>query len=164
MILVGIDPGTEKSGVAWINTERQSVHGAVLANGLVIDSIYGIGESPDVVGVEQYQSYGGKHGFGRTSIATIEWTGRFLLSIERRETPIERYSRPTIKAHLLRSASGNDVQVRAALVARFGGDRVIQKGGILAGISTHAWAALAIAVVMAEKRDPAIGYLWRKWG
>lgn len=159
MIVVGIDPGPNESGVAVLDTDQRTVAGRHVPNGHVSVEILGT----DVVVLEKFQSYGQGGALGASSVETIEWSGRFVESFQRTAPfrSLERLTRPRVKGHLLRTAAGGDREVRAALIARFGGPSCIKKGGCLEGFASHMWPALALAVVAAEKRGLVAWPEWR---
>lgn len=116
---------------------------------------------------------------------TMAWVGRFVEAWGHEWHPVWRRHE---KQHLLGHVHGNDTQIRAELIERFGGDAAIAKrracptchgaglrgrgaqrgpcaacegsgktgsDGVLAGVTTDCWSALAIAVTYAE-RGPSV--------
>jgi hypothetical protein len=71
-------------------------------------------------------------------------------------------TRHEVKLHLCHTKQCNDSMVRAALIARWGGEAVAIGGkgrgkartprGPLHGITSHTWSALAGAVTWGDKR------------
>jgi hypothetical protein len=138
------------------------------------------GEEPTVVVCEMVQHYGSGLAVGKETFETVRWIGRFEEAVLSRGGRFEVLYRPQIKAQICGSAKAKDGNVRQALVDRFGGDSVALKGkrctckdgwkrgregvfcdkcgssgwlrrpGPLAGITSHMWAALAVAVTWAE--------------
>ena len=154
MIVYGIDPGLSASGFVTLDTAGRRVLFALAddPHESVRKSLAAVREIPDqaLVAIEQLQFYGA--GMGADTITTAEETGRYLEALGR---PAIRLSRPTIKAWLTGKANTKDAHVRAALLDRFGGERAAKGAkaapGPLFGVSSHAWAALAVAVVAAER-------------
>jgi hypothetical protein len=82
---------------------------------------------------------------------TMYWVGRFAEAL--RPMPIERLERGKVKDHLCGNRKANDVNIRAALIDRFGGvgGKAAAVGrkttpGPLYGIAADIWSALALAV------------------
>lgn len=153
MIVYGIDPGLSASGLAVLDSKerRVTVSDARVSHAEARRHLFLIaGSDQVVVAIEQLQFYGA--GMGADTITTAEETGRYLEALGR---PAIRLSRPTIKAWLTGKANTKDAHVRAALLDRFGGERAAKGSkaapGPLFGVSSHAWAALAVAVVAAER-------------
>lgn len=86
---------------------------------------------------------------------TLWWAGRFAEACH--SARVERQQRDGVKEHLLGKRAGNDAQIRAALIDRFGGiggkERAIGRKaapGPLYGLRADCWAALAVAVTWAD--------------
>jgi hypothetical protein len=78
---------------------------------------------------------------------SVFWTGRFVQSwLEERDGCQVRIPRGDIKLHLCHSARGKDANVRQALIDRFGAPGTKKAQGPLYGVTSHCWAALAVAV------------------
>lgn len=156
MIVYGIDPGLEASGFVELNTESRRVFLALAdadhcrVRRLLRDISPADAEPKFIVAIERLQFYGA--GMGSDTITTAEETGRYLEALGRAAI---RLSRPTIKAHLTGKANTKDAHVRAALLDRFGGEKAARGSkkaqGALYGVHSHSWAALAVAVVAAER-------------
>jgi hypothetical protein len=56
-----------------------------------------------------------------------------------------------VKLALCGSLKAKDANIRKALIDRYGGPACVKKGGQLAGIKSHLWAALALAVTYQEQ-------------
>lgn len=88
---------------------------------------------------------------------TLCWIGRFMEALHPLE--LNRLARLKVKMHVCGSAKANDVNIRAALIDKFGGagGKVTAIGktnarGPLYGIAGDEWAALALAVTFVETR------------
>lgn len=108
-------------------------------------------------GIEQVRSYGMT--VGATVFDTVHWSGRFhqwLISTLRvPEEQIYLIPRKPVKMHLCGNNRAKDSNIAQALCDRWGGDMRTVKGtkkepGPLYGISKDMWAALAVAVTMAD--------------
>jgi hypothetical protein len=97
---------------------------------------------------------------GRTVFETCVWIGRLIEA-----WGAEHYTKVTrheVKMHLCHTKNSNDSMVRAALIARWGGEAVAIGGkgrgkvktprGPLHGVASHAWQALAVAVTWSDAR------------
>ena len=157
--VVGIDPGTEKSGWVWIDGNVVLEHGYCTNETLrrmIIDKHYGESE----IAIEMVASYGMP--VGRDTFETVYWIGR-LCEAQLEATGVEAVrlyrkqdsgDMPSICGHICKSQKAGDSNVRQALIDMYeptGGGKVPQVGtkgqqGPLYGISGHCWQALAVAV------------------
>lgn len=153
MRIYAIDPGTKQSG--WVLYEA----GAVLDSG-VHDNHELLqwvkhGQGADLLAIEVMQaSYGT---VGKETIDTMMWAGRFWQAWADPED-VRLVTRQEAKAMICNgNTKASDSGVRLALLDRFpatGGGKVPQVGtkalpGPLYGVSSHAWAALAVAMTVA---------------
>lgn len=144
MNILAIDPGPEQSAHVLWDGQR------VLDKGLL--------ENHDLVGfmerttkfdgahlvIEMIGHYGTGMPAGKSVFETCVWIGRFIQCWPRQRH--ELILRPTIKTHLCGSARAKDQNVRQALIDRFGAPGTKKEPGVLYGVSSHIWAALALAV------------------
>lgn len=168
------DTGVNAPGVAALVDNDLLLRGLRLRTDALILGQQG----EDIIVCEMVQHYGSGLAVGKETFETVRWIGRFQEAVEARGGRFEILYRPAIKAHLCGSAKAKDGNVRQALIDRFGGDSVALKGkkcpcvgakrirtkdckhcegsgwlrkpGPLAGITSHMWAALAVAVTWAE--------------
>lgn len=156
--VVGIDPGTEKSGWVWIDGTEVLEHGYCTNETLrkmLIDGYYGGSE----VAIEMVASYGMP--VGRETFETVFWIGRLVEAHSASGGQAIRLYRkqsngdiPSICEHVCKSPKAGDSNVRQALIDMYeptGGGKIPQVGtrreqGPLYGISGHCWQALAVAV------------------
>lgn len=176
--ILAIDPGSEKSG--WVALrdgrplvlggtpdDRPMVAAGVVANTEIIEALR-IGGLPgtgllcevDQVVVEWMTSYG--RTVGASTFETLCWIGRFVEACEFRGQPVERLAAAEVMRRLCGGARRHgdptaDAMRWQVLVDRFGG--VAGKAGAvgtksqpgpLYGITSHARAALAVAVAWSE--------------
>lgn len=157
-VILAIDPGSERS--AWLLYSDQLP--AVLAFAKVPnDELLEALRRPaalalDDVGIVVIE-FMAPRGMPTSAqdMETLWWAGRFTEAAH--PTPVERLTRHKVKMHLCGKANANDVNIRAALIDRFGGiggkeAAVGRKAspGPLYGISADVWAALAVAVTWAD--------------
>lgn len=159
MKVLGIDPGTEKSALVLLDGKRVTWF-ATLPNAEVVH-VLGSSDVPDnrqpqLIGIEMIASYGMP--VGAEVFETCVWIGRFIEAYNG-TAPIERIKRIEVKSHLCHSGKAKDGHIRQALIDRYGGkEKAIGRKktpGPLYGISEHEWAALAVAVTVADQAKEA---------
>lgn len=176
-LVMAIDPGPEQSAYVTVHPNPNAVGGlqviehAILRNDAVRADIWGFASLPledRRLVIEQIASMG--MSVGAETFETCVWTGRFMQVFEGGCGNVaHRIPRVPIKVHLCGTAKAKDANVRQSLIDRFGGSKALQKykaakfnrdgeivspeveAGALAGISSHCWAALAVAVVYVDK-------------
>lgn len=151
MRILGIDPGTRESAFVLFDGSRVVDHDFV-ANQALLARL----KSRDFGGeflavIEQIESFG--MSVGAEVFETVFWSGRFAQAAG----TFDRVTRKTVKLHLCQSPRAKDPNIRQALLDRFGGRDVAigRKGapGPLHGMSSHRWAALAVAVTYWDQRQ-----------
>lgn len=142
--ILAIDPGPEQSG--WVvYRDRHVVESGVDSNW----AVRGIVElsDADVLAIEMIASYG--MAVGADVFRTCVEIGRFIQSW-REPDAVKLIYRRDVKLHLCGSARAKDPNVRAALIDLLGAPGTKKAKGPTYGVASHAWSALAIAVVAAE--------------
>lgn len=102
----------------------------------------------DTVAIELVRSYGMP--VGAEVFDTCIEIGRFVEVAEAVGAIVDLIPRQHVKLELCGSPRAKDPNIRAALIDIFGGPGAEKKGGPLAGVKSHAWAALAVAVTCAR--------------
>ena len=162
MRLLAIDPGNEESALLIYDTEsRLPVEWEKVDNVTALTMIEMSSRSENLLAIEMVASYG--MAVGATVFDTCVWAGRF---IERWRMGQAKFARPehmciyrkNVKLHLCGSTRAKDPNVRQALIDRYGPgkDKAIGKKatpGPLYGMSGDCWAALAVAVTVAEGNE-----------
>jgi hypothetical protein len=152
--ILAIDPGTEQSGWCVLLAGRV-IESGVAPNDLLLEKV---GNSrADQLALEMIASYG--MAVGREVFETCVWIGRFM-QVWRKPEDVRLVYRRDVKLHLCGSPKAKDANIRQALLDMFprtGGGKTPQIGtkaqpGPLYGVSSHAWAALAVAVTAADRR------------
>lgn len=153
--IFAIDPGPTKSAYVLLEDGRP-VAFAKLPNDVLLDGLrggflpLGLGQ-PDIVVIEwiTVASVAGAEVYD-----TCRWVGRFQEAV--RPLPAELLSRMDVLNDLFgrRNVPKADALVRRAMLDRFGGDGA--KGtksmpGPLHGFAADCWAALAVAIVWADR-------------
>mgnify|MGYP000285633705 FL=1 len=154
MIVLGIDPGPTHCGVVIYDTEARRVKQSykdktVLAALLQIEH-RASARMIDLVAIERVQSYGIA---GASLLRTAEVGGMLHYCAMREEVKVVWLYRREVLRGLDVTGKGNrDSLVRQRLIEIHGGDRASAVGtkakpGPLYGVASHAWSALAVAVV-----------------
>ena len=162
MIVMGIDPGPLTCGVAVYDTETSSVVWAEkeMAVDAVVESIIADPTdrtyAPRLVAIERPQVYGPTTRGKVTAdlLRTAEVLGRLQQRAIDRGIPVLLIYRLTICRSLHVHGASKDSQIRARMIEMHGGSRAkaigkIANRGPLYGVASHAWQALAVAVVAA---------------
>ena len=141
MVTLALDPGTDQT--AW-----------VLYDGTILS--HGIGDNdsvlqwlreglctprPDIIACEMIASYGMP--VGREVFETCRWIGRFE---EATKIPFRTIYRKDVKMSLCGTPRAKDGNIRQALIDLLGPQGVKKNPGPTFGITSHKWAALAVAV------------------
>ena len=150
MIVLGLDPGPTTCGAALYDTEDKRVLSSRKAS--TIDGTMRLIDfsSADLVAIERVQSYGIA---GASLLRTAE-VGGMLHYCARSEgmEVVWLYRREVLRGLDVTGKGNRDSLVRQRLIEIHGGDRASAVGtkakpGPLYGVASHAWAALAVAVV-----------------
>lgn len=157
MKILAIDPGTEQSGWCVFDGEVVVASG-VMPNDEMLDYVQRshFAINAHDLAIEMIASYGMP--VGREVFETCVWIGRFVQAWHTSDA-VRLVYRRDVKMHLCGTAKAKDANIRQALLDRFprvGGGKTPQVGtkaqpGPLYGVSTHAWAALAVAILVADK-------------
>lgn len=157
-LVTGIDPGPRKS--AWVTLNGKDIvgHGYEDCDKLALD--LGSGKfSGHAIGCEMVASYGMP--VGGDTFETVYWVGYFhACALQGKASSFYKLYRkteqefPSILMHLCKSNRARDANVRQAIIDMYeptGGGKTPQVGtsknrGPLYGITTHNWAALAVAI------------------
>jgi hypothetical protein len=157
--ILGIDPGPERCGVVvYCTTERRCIFAKVLDTEPLLfrrfKSLVKL-HAVELVGIERVQSYGIA---GGSLLRTSEVVGRLWQSAIALEVAMRLVYRREVLSALDVGGRGNrDSLVRARLIDMHGGTRAAAVGrkaspGPLYGVSSHAWSALAVAIVAGGAR------------
>lgn len=161
MIVLAIDPGPEKSGVvAWDGAKVWFAE--VVPNGYFFGEAgfnlhfeEGFSMQPAEIVFEKVVSYG--MAVGADVFETVFWTGRIYEHARRcgfEESRLFRTDRGAVKSHLCQSRRAKDSNIWQALVDRFGPPGTKKAPGVLYGVTSHARAAVALAVTHYDTRHP----------
>lgn len=124
MKILGIDPGTSKSGVVMWDTQTNSydIAGVYENEELLRFLSKSLAKNkPDLVVIEMVSSYGQR--VGLTVFETILWIGRFEMTIRIHwNIQVELVTRKECVTHFCEGKDKNDAVLRHVMIARFGGD------------------------------------------
>lgn len=151
MICLALDPGTTQTG--WCLLNDTAVDGSGVAANDDILRLLAHCPAADVLAVEMIASYG--MAVGREVFETCVWIGRFQQAW-RDPGAVQLVYRKDVKMHLCGTPRAKDPNVRQALIDLYpatGGGKTPQIGtkgrpGPLYGVSSHAWPALGVAVLV----------------
>lgn len=146
MKILAIDPGTVQSG--WVNYFCGHVIGSGVMDNKELRRHIKEADWADTLAIEMVASYG--MAVGKETFRTVWWSGRFAEAWKEPDDVIEVY-RADVKSHLCHSMKAKDANIRQALIDLYGGSKEAAIGkkatpGPLYGVTSHAWAALAVAV------------------
>lgn len=157
MRLLAIDPGTEQSGYCVFDGDTVTASGVMPNTEMLAYVQRGHFEiNAHKLAIEMIASYGMP--VGREVFETCLWIGRFVQAWHNPDA-VQLIYRRDVKTHLCGTAKAKDANIRQALLDRFprtGGGKTPQVGtkaapGPLYGVSTHAWAALAVAMLVTDR-------------
>ena len=143
MIILGIDPGTTISGWATYDDTGKVIASGVSDNEELLLALPGL--EADILAIEVFEARGMP--IGNESIETIIWTGRFIQAWPHKWRSVKRSA---VKQHLCGTNKAKDSNIRQALIDKLGPPGTKCKPGGTYGVTSHAWAALAVAVYADE--------------
>lgn len=157
MILLAIDPGNETSGVILMKEDGRilEAYSKYENEELVLALREGIFKA-DHVAIEMIASYG--MAVGSDIFETCVFIGRI---IEASQFPFSLIYRKDVKLCLCYSLKAKDSNIRRAILDLYpktGGGKVPEVGiksnpGELFGVSSHAWAALAVGLTWLKNNN-----------
>lgn len=169
MIILAIDPGHEHSAWVLLDSTRGILAHEIEPN-RVLSSRFGDGFLMrgtelgltrgiiDAVVFEQIECFG--MAVGREVFETVFWTGRlFENAVAHKDGAcrVERVPRSTVKLAICHNRRANDANIRTELIDRYGGTLQAigtkKSRGPLYGITSHKWAALALAVTYHDQHQ-----------
>jgi hypothetical protein len=139
-VVVGVDPGTDKSAFAIFGGREVIQHG-------IWDNEHLLGHplwSRQHIFIEMIASYG--MAVGASVFQTCVYIGRCVQVAQTCGGNAELVFRKDVKLHLCNSPRAKDGNVRQALIDRLGQQGTKKAPGPTYGIKSHEWAALAVAV------------------
>jgi hypothetical protein len=148
MNIIAIDPGTTHSAAIWMLGDR--IHQCNYVPNNHVLPLLGVDHAEVVI--EMVASYGMP--VGKETFETVLWIGRFMQQQKHNGTgSVRLVYRKDIKMHLCQSMRAKDANIRQALIDKLGPVGTKKNPGPLYGISSHLWAALAVAIYAKECPD-----------
>jgi hypothetical protein len=147
--ILAIDPGTTESQfVVWDRIAEKVFEHGFQRNDVLLANLGPLCDYTHATVIEGVASYG--MAVGKEVFETCIWIGRYYqrcTDLGKEPTLLYRLA---VKSHLCHSAKAKDANIRQALIDRYGHPGTKKAPGKLYGISSHAWAALALAVTFSE--------------
>jgi hypothetical protein len=154
-LILGIDPGPVTSGVVLYDP---AFAGKVVAADATMGypelmvcletSIYFERECVPHIACEMIANMG--MAVGKEVFETCVQIGRISWAIERKGREVQRIKRTDIKLAICGTARAKDPNIRQALIDKIGSVGTKKNPGPLYGVTSHAWSALAVAVVASD--------------
>lgn len=149
--ILALDPGTHKTG--WVEFRDGRVHDSGVDDNAAVLMVLENYPEGHTLAIEMVASYGMP--VGREVFETVVWIGRFQQAWHDPEA-VRLVYRKDVKLHLCGTSKAKDPNVRQAILDLFprtGGGATPQIGtkgqpGPLYGVSTHAWPALGVALLV----------------
>lgn len=169
--VLAIDPGCTDSGYAVIDlATRRPVEVGKIPNEELLERLLelSIGPGPEYAGatfshvaIEMVASYG--MAVGKEVFETCVWIGRFqqLLNVYAESVPCDLVVRKEVKMHHCMTNTAKDSNIAQALIDRFASGQPNRGKGTKAapgwffGFAKDIWQAYALAVLVADRDDPA---------
>lgn len=153
-MLLAIDPGTRESAFVILFDSGLLAGFDKLENTKLLHALRELGEETVVI---EKISMGGMIA-GAEIFETCFWSGKFAEAAESNGREVHRLTRMDVKMHLCGQTRAKDVNVRQALIDRYGPGKDIaigtkKKPGPLYGIKADVWAALAVGVTFGDKNN-----------
>lgn len=155
MFVIGIDPGTTKSAVVVLSNDGKVTEHFIMPNDDVIITLRNM-PSGRLTVIEMVENQG-RQAVGKDTFETCVWIGRFIESRRKCKPPV-RIGRRDIKLAVTGSSRSKDSDIRTAIIDMYGGkEKAIGNKaypGLLYGIKSHEWQALAAAIAYFLSVDP----------
>ncbi len=158
MKILGLDPGTTKTGFAIYDDLNHKVLSAgVWDNEMILNEFMATGTFDEVqfdeCACEWIESFG--MAVGKSTFETVWWIGRYYQRVNH-----TRVTRKEVKLAMCNSLRAKDSNIRRAILDRFGktgGGKTPEVGttkqpGPLFAVSSHAWSALAVALTYSDHK------------
>lgn len=141
-MIFAIDPGTTQSG--WVLFNGSGVVDSGVHDNHDVLRWVQAGQGADMLAIEMIASQG--MAVGQTTFETVRWIGRFQQAWRDPEA-VKLIYRHQVKTKLCGTQKAKDPNIRQALIDMFGAPGTKKAPGATYGVTSHAWAALAVAVV-----------------
>jgi len=155
-MILAIDPGSQKSGIAYVKDDYRPYDTSKLNNHIVLTL-----EPPKTVAVviEMVGHYGTGMPAGKDVFDTCVWIGRFIQHFTTLGLSVTTMMRAEVKMNLCGNTRAKDSNIIQALVDRFAtGEGNYGKGtkrepGWFYGFSADIWQAYALGVTYLDSKQ-----------
>ncbi len=145
--VLAIDPGTHQSGFAKYVKDGGVLASGVIPNADILDLI--VKTDADLLAIERIVNYG--MAVGQETFDTCIWIGR-MVQVWPNPDEVMLIQRGAVKKHVCGTGKAKDPQVREALIKMIGLPGTKKAPGPTYGVTSHAWAALGVAVTALHER------------
>jgi len=145
--MYGIDPGPINQSIVYFSGTRCEAFTCTRNEGPIL--WHGV-----PIACEWIESYG--MAVGASVFRTVHAVGW----LNAKAPTMRLIPRRDIKMHLCGSMRAKDANVRQALIDRFGLPGTKKKPGLIYGIKSHYWAALAVAVTAMDLEKTPNEWIW----
>lgn len=150
--VLAIDPGPSESGFVLLENGRVRDSGTLANNELLSRLLVYSFIGEHTLAIEMIASYG--MAVGRDVFETCVWIGRFQQAWHSPDT-VQLVYRKDVKMHLCGTPKAKDANIRQALIDLLGAPGTKKAPGATYGVTSHAWAALGVAVTAQSQRMKA---------
>ena len=147
MKILAIDPGTHDSGHV-VFAGGSVIAAGVMSNEKTLNLIREYGDKDYSLVIEMIASYG--MAVGKEVFETCVWIGRFKQAWNPPDD-VKLVYRKDVKMHLCGTPKAKDANIRQALIDILGPPGTKKAPGGTFGVTSHAWAALGVAVTAAAQ-------------
>lgn len=145
--VLAIDPGTHQSGFAKYVKDGGVLASGVIPNAEILDLI--VKTDADLLAIERIVNYG--MAVGQETFDTCVWIGRMVQCWPNPEE-VMLIQRGSVKKYVCGTGKAKDPQVRTGLIQMIGEPGTKKAPGPTYGVTSHAWAALGVAVTALHER------------
>lgn len=152
MIICGIDPGPETSGICVWDTDRQTIcaHNAICENNLIVDTAeYGDGVAErkiDKFVIEDIACFGVS--VGKSVFDTLKVIGRLQERLD-----YQMVFKNDIQLHFCNTKKAKDANIKRVLLDRFGEKGTKKNPGITYNLKNHSWDAFALCIYYQDIKE-----------
>src|SRR5580692_5086820 len=145
-MILAIDPGPKES--AWLWWDGTRILGLGIDENRDVRNMLVRQRDVCLMAVEWIEAMG--MAVGKEVFETCLWVGKFVEAWDRPWKLVGRKS--GVKMHICQSARATDANIRQALIDRFGELGKKSSPGVLFGVKSHLWSALAVAVTAFDQQ------------
>jgi len=145
--ILALDPGPTQTGLVVFDG-RAVLTADVYPNEAVLELVQKPPQAGRILAIEKIEA---------ETFETVHWSGRFYQAWP--GTRVMRITRRQVKLHLCGNMRAKDPNIRQALIDMLGAPGTKKAPGPTYGVTSHAWAALAVAVTAWHELQPAAGML-----